>query len=201
MKFRLFLSSLLLSILLEPLAPARANIFSPSGTRASPLDEMTSDGRPTPAGIAVLQSHTRHSAARVWVGDTRFDIRRVRVDSLGITFLDAPRTDRRLGGGLVTPDHAADSRTSASLVPWTTIDRLETKHSYLWQGIVGGLALGALASALWSDSLPYEPGAAAIVIAIAVPPTGALLGGLVGGSVTRWRHEWPPAIRSSAITR
>ena len=161
---------------------------------------MTSDGRPTPAGIAVLQSHTRRNAARVWVGDTRFDIRRVRVDSLGITFLDAPRTDRRLGGGLVTPDHAADSRTSASLVPWTTIDRLETKHSYLWHGIVGGLALGALAAGLWLDSLP-EPGAAGIVIALAAPPTGALLGGLVGGSVTRWRHEWPPAIRSSASTR
>ena len=204
MKFHLLLSSLLFSILLAPLAPAQADqprdIISPPRTRTSPLDEMANDGRPTPAGIAVLQSHTRGRAARVWVGDTRFEIRRVRVDSLGITFLDAPRTDQRLGGGVVTLDHAADSQAAASFVPWTTIDRFETKRSYLWQGILGGAALGALAAGLWSNSLP-EPGAAGIVIALAIPPTGALVGGLVGGSLSRWQHEWPPATRSSRITR
>jgi len=183
MMLRLLLSSLLLSILLAPLAAAQGGesqgIMSPSRPHPSPLDEVAPDGRPTLAGIAVLQSHARNRAARVWIGDTRFDVRRVRVDSLGITLLDTPRTDSR----------------AASLVPWATIDRFETRRSYMWHGILGGAVLGALAAALWSDSLPDEPGAAAIVIALAAPPAGALLGGVVGGSISRWQNEWPRDVR------
>lgn len=101
------LSVVFLALVLSSSAPAHADesrgFMLPLRVRPSPLDELTADGRPAPAAIAVPRSHAQGRALRVWVGDTPFDVRDVRFDSLGIDFVAEPRTDRRWGGELATP--------------------------------------------------------------------------------------------------
>ena len=198
------LSFVFLALLLASCIPAHADqsraFLRPARAHPSPLDELTADGRPTPAAIAVLRSHVRGRVARVWVGDTHFDVRHVRFDSLGIAFAAEPRMGERSGNPSATSHDSTGPRSGLSPISWGAVQGLETRHSYVLPGIVTGTLLmtiagGAVASAAGSDPGP------GIIIVYAFPPAGALLGGLVGAAFPRWQHEWPPATRPPGTTR
>ena len=177
------LSFSLLALLLGSSVPvgadsSRSITFSPP-VRPSPLDELTADGRPAPAAVAMLRSHARGRPVRLWVGDSLLKARRVQIDSLGITFVGEPR---------------------ALPIPWTAINRLETRHSSLLIGIVVGTLVGAVASIATAQAAGPDPGPGILII-VAFPPAGALLGGLIGAPIPRWRHEWPPRTRPSGTAR
>ena len=170
---------MLLALLSFPAATHAAEVRGitvPPRIRPSPLDELTADGRPSSAAIDVLRSHARRRVTLVWVGDRRFEARGVRIDSLGVTFTGAPAS-------------------GPTLILWSDIDRLETRHSYVVPGIFAGLfATTAVLGTLSGSGNEWGP--AAIVLAIALPPTGMVVGGLIGRSLPLWQHEWPPAART-----
>ena len=179
------LSFSFLALLLGSSVPVGADssrgITIPSRVRPSPLDEMTADGRPTPAGIAMLRSHNRDHMVRLWVGDSLLKARRVEIDSLEVTLVGEPRAN-------------------GSPIPWTAIARLETRHSSLLTGIALGTLLGAAAALAVDQAAGPDPGPGILII-FALPPAGAVLGGLIGAPIPRWRHEWPPRTRPSSTMR
>jgi hypothetical protein len=173
--------SFLVILLVAPI-PARADnswsiTLSPR-VPPSPLDELTADGRPTPAAIAVLRSHARGREVRLGLDGTLLNIHRAQFDSLGIAFVAEP---------------------ARSPIPWGSIKSLETRRSHLVPGIVTGTLLFTIAGLALADAAGPDPGPG-ILIVFAFPPTGALLGGIIGAAIPRWRHEWPPAARARGAT-
>ena len=163
----------------------------PSATRRTPLDELTADGRPTPSAIALLGEHARDHTVRITVGDTRFESSATRFDSVGVTLLGDPQI-REPQSADTTGDSA--HVLSASPIPWATIDRIETRHSNAVRGAILGTFLFTVVGAALLSSAGSDPGPG-IAVFLAFPPAGALIGGLVGKSIPRWKHEWPPATR------
>jgi hypothetical protein len=146
--------------------------------RAPPtvLDEPAVGGRPGPAALALLRAHLRGRVARLQVGGTVLIVRHVVVDSLGLSFETSP------GGRRSSP------------TPWAGVNRLETRHNALVPGIVtGAMALSIGGLELIAGAGP-DPGPGVLLV-LAFPPAGALVGGMVGAAIPRWQHEWPPAAR------
>ena len=155
----------------------------------SPLDELTADGRPAPGAIDLLRSHVRGRRVRLSVEGARFVVRDVRADSLEVAFVADPEADQ----GREPP--------ARSPLPWRAIDGIETRHSNVLTGAVAGAVFLTLAGLAVGDATLDEPAAAAIVIGLALPPAGAVIGGLMGARFPRWQHEWPPASRRKASER
>jgi len=159
----------------------------------SALEDMTADGRPTPAGVALLRSHARGRLARLTVDGDRFLVGDLRFDSLGVAFADVPRADLRPRGERGTvPDSVG---VVSSPVAWSAIGGIETRHSNVLPGIIAGAVVLTFAGMGVGHAVVDEPDAAAIVIFLALPPAGAVIGGLVGARFPRWQHEWPPRNR------
>ena len=171
---------LTLSVALCAASPSAASrdFLIPARVRPSPLDQLTDDGRPTPAAIALLRSHARGRMVRLWADGARHQGADARFDSLGVTW-------------------AAESAPSDSSLPslaWAEIDRLETRRSGVLRGVLLGAFVGAVAMLATADKAGPDPGPG-IIIVLAFPPAGAVVGGLVGSATPRWQREWPPERR------
>jgi hypothetical protein len=183
----------LLTLLLVSSARAGAtegkDLFAPPPP--TPLDQLTPDGRPTLAALVLLRSHAQGRTVRLSFDHTRLELRDVRFDSLAVGFEVAP----------LTPGQGEPPGPRSPL-PWSAIEAVETRHSNVLPGMVAGAVFLTLAGLAVGDAvLGPEPDAAAIVIGLALPPAGAVLGGILGGRFPRWQHEWPPAKRRSRDSR
>ena len=176
-----------LILVLAPPATGAADSYRdfmvPRRVRPSPLDHLTPDGRPTADAIAVLRAHVGGRVIRVGSGGVSLEGRDARLDSLGIEWEPA-------GTGGAAP----------RALPWAGVDRLETRRSNALRGLVFGAFAGTLAMVAVSRQAGSDPGPG-IVVVFALPPAGAALGGLVGSTVPRWQHEWPPASRPPRTDR
>ena len=183
----------LLTLLLASSAPAGASeaadfLRPPPPT---PLDQLTADGRPTPAAIALLRSHVRGRFVRLMVDGRRLEAHDLRFDSLEVTLFAESGAEQRLGEPVVE-----------STVAWRSIGGIETRHSNVVPGMIAGaVVLTFVGLAVGNAVLGPEPDAAAIVIGLALPPVGAVLGGIVGARFPRWQHEWPPRARHDGSGR
>lgn len=158
-------------------ASSSGDFIIPPKQRPSPLDELTAAGGPTAAGLGILTAHARGRVVRLTLADRRLDSPSVRFDSLGV---------------------AVD--TQPAIHAWRDIRSLETRHSHVVLGIVLGTLVGFAAAAAVADAAGSDPGPGIIVVLV-IPPASALLGGLVGGQLPRWQHEWPPATAKPAEAR
>ena len=158
-----------------------ALLSSSSSARAqTPVDQADAlpEWHPDATQLSRIQSRTRKRPTRVRVGDPDFDFRPIRVDSLGVTFLPARSAE-------------ATDPAAPSLVRWREVESIETRHSHVLVGIIFGASLGTYLAQAALNRAGSEPGPG-ILLYLAFPPAGALLGGLGGAMIPRWQKEWPP---------
>jgi hypothetical protein len=175
-----FVLMLLLGAPIATRAQVDQGIVAPPHVRPTSLDSLAADGTPTPGGIALLRAHAGGRLVRLSIGASQFERRDVRFDSAGVSWAHP------------APGSVKDATVADTTFAWGAIDRIETRRSSFWRGVVVGALVGTVLGLAGSSSAGSDPGPG-IIVFLAFPPAGAVLGGILGTAFPHWRHEWPPA--------
>jgi hypothetical protein len=147
---------------------------------------------PPPRPLEKLRADMGHHPVRLQIGQDRYEIRHVRLESAGVAF--DPRDLLALPSRATGGPYYAEKRGSplASPIGWDRIDRIETRQPSALRGAIWGMvalpvvALGVVAAIGDWDNFTYDADGLYEPVIIG---GGAVIGMLVGTGIGAFVHH------------
>jgi hypothetical protein len=147
----------------------------------SPPDSLATLAGPSENSLAKLRRQIDDRSVRVWMGEQRYQMRRVQLSSAGVAFDSANVLSARPGD--------VQGQPPLSPIAWQQVDRIESCHPHGLLGAVLGAFAGLILAGEFASNAGSDPGPG-IVVVLFIPPATAILGGLVGHSIQTWEAVW-----------
>jgi hypothetical protein len=142
--------------------------------------------------LSAMRHRVSGRVVRVWVGHDGYDIRRARIDPIGVVF--AVENERGVPAWQSRGANGDNTRPLPirSPIPWDRIERLETRHSSAARGATYGAWI--LGAACYAASYAYfhdsDQQGFLLVSTVGGFVAGAIVGGAVGGCSTHSEALW-----------